>query len=56
MPVESIRVGSVEIARVSDGSMLGSPAFFFSGIPLDMYGPALGRLVMVDGRRSWRTL
>lgn len=43
MPVESVTVGSVEIARVTDGSMFGSPAFFFSGIPPDMYGPALGK-------------
>ncbi len=33
MPVESVTVGSVEIARVSDGVMTGPPAFFFSGIP-----------------------
>lgn len=42
MPVTSMTVGSVEIARVSDGSMFGSPAYFFAGIPPDMYGPALG--------------
>ena len=42
MPVDRVTVGSVEIVRVTDGSMFGSPAFFFSGIPSDMYGPALG--------------
>ena len=41
MPVDRVTVGSVEIVRVTDGSMFGSPAFFFSGIPSDMYGPAL---------------
>ncbi len=50
MPVESISVGSVEIARVSDGSMLGSPSFFFSGIPPDMYGPALGDDLTEQGK------
>ena len=42
MAIDRVTVGSVEIVRVTDGSMFGSPAFFFSGIPSDMYGPALG--------------
>lgn len=49
MPVQSVTVGSVEIARVSDGSMFGPPSFFFSGIPPEMYGPALGDELLANG-------
>lgn len=49
MPVESVTVGSVEIARVSDGVMTGPPAFFFSGIPPSMYEQALGDDLRSDG-------
>jgi len=49
MAVESITVGSVEIARVSDGTMAGPPAFFFSGIPPEMYKAALGDDLLENG-------
>lgn len=42
MPIDRVTVGSVEIVRVTDGTMTGRPAFFFSGIPPSMYEPALG--------------
>ncbi|MCI0855584.1 MAG: MBL fold metallo-hydrolase [Chloroflexi bacterium] len=42
-------VGSVEIVRVTDGSITGPPAFFFSGIPPSMYEPALGSGLRSDG-------
>ncbi len=44
MPVDRVTVGSVEIIRVTDGSMFGSPAFFFSGIP-----PGISRRVRSGG-------
>ena len=42
MATERITVGSVEIASVIDGVMRGPASFFFSGIPPEMYLPALG--------------
>jgi glyoxylase-like metal-dependent hydrolase (beta-lactamase superfamily II) len=42
MPLDRVSVGSVEIVRVTDGTMMGLPAFFFSGIPPSMYESALG--------------
>ncbi|MEX0785576.1 MAG: MBL fold metallo-hydrolase [Dehalococcoidia bacterium] len=42
MAEERISVGSVEIVGVTDGVMAASPAFMFSGIPPELYGPALG--------------
>ena len=41
MAPDRITVGSVEIVSVSDGVMRGPPSFFFSGIPPEMYAPAL---------------
>jgi glyoxylase-like metal-dependent hydrolase (beta-lactamase superfamily II) len=37
-----VTVGSVEIASVLDGVMIGPAWFFFSGIPAEMYTAALG--------------
>jgi glyoxylase-like metal-dependent hydrolase (beta-lactamase superfamily II) len=42
MTIERVSVGSVEIMSVLDGEMRGPPSFFFSGIPPEMYRPALG--------------
>lgn len=42
MAVEKVSVGSVDIASVSDGELVGPASFFFSGVPEAMYGPALG--------------
>lgn len=42
MAVERVTVGSVEIVSVVDGEMRGPPAFFFAGIPPELYTPALG--------------
>jgi len=42
MASERITVGNLEIVSVIDGVMRGPASFFFSGIPPEMYLPALG--------------
>lgn len=49
MPTERVTVGNVEIAVVFDGIMSAHPSFLFSGIPPDMYLPALGDELAKDG-------
>lgn len=49
MGVDRVTVGSVEIVSVSDGVMRGPPAFFFAGIPPELYTPALGEDLHDDG-------
>ena len=49
MTTERVTVGSVEIVSVADGVMRAQPAFLFSGIPPEMYTPALGDDLADDG-------
>jgi len=49
MTVDRVTVGSVEIVSVSDGVMRGPPAFFFAGIPPELYTAALGDDLHDDG-------
>ena len=49
MTHERVTVGSVEIVCVSDGEMRAHPTFMFSGIPPEMYTPALGADLAGDG-------
>jgi glyoxylase-like metal-dependent hydrolase (beta-lactamase superfamily II) len=49
MAIDRVTVGSVEIVSVIDGVMRGPPSFFFSGIPPELYTPALGDDLGSDG-------
>jgi glyoxylase-like metal-dependent hydrolase (beta-lactamase superfamily II) len=49
MAIERVTVGSVDIVSVIDGVMRGPPSFFFSGIPPELYTPALGDDLGEDG-------
>lgn len=49
MTTERVTVGSVEIASVFDGMLNVHPSFLFSGIPPEMYAPALGAELASDG-------
>ena len=49
MAIERVMVGNVEIVSVIDGTIRAHPTFFFSGIPPDLYLPALGESATEDG-------
>jgi len=49
MATERVKVGSVEIVRVTDNMSSTHASFLFSGVPPDMYRAALGDELQSDG-------